>query len=70
MIDLTLNLSKGLSVCNNLKAVITTACEIFDEISMIDLIILTLSEGHRAKLDWQTPLCYMSVIYVKTVQLP
>ena len=37
---------------------------------MIDLS-LTLSEGHRAKLtppmDWQTPLCYMSVIHLEAV---
>ena len=44
--------------------------EIFSETVMIDLIV-TFSKGHRAKLtsplDWQTPLCYMSVIHLEAV---
>ena len=54
----------------HLNAAAIIFSEIFNETVMIDLN-LTLSEGHTAKLipplDWQIPLCYISVIHLKAV---
>ena len=54
----------------HLKAVTAIVKEISDETVMSDVIV-TLSEGHRAKLtpplDCQPPFSYMSVIHLKAV---
>ena len=51
---------------------VSMAKEIFDETVMVNLIV-TLSEGHRAKLTppkyCQSPLCYMSIIHVTPVNI-
>ena len=54
----------------HLKAVTTTVSQIFSK-TVINDLILTFSEGHRAKLiqpmDCQAPLSYMSVICLEHV---
>ena len=60
----------------HLNAVTTTVSQIFSE-TVINDLILTYLEGHRAKLiqpiqlillvDYQASLCYMSVIHLETV---
>ena len=55
-----------------LEAVTITVTEIFYETVMSDLIV-TFSEGHRAKLtiqlDCQPQLCYMSVLHLNAVTI-
>ena len=54
----------------HLKAVTVIVNEVFNKTVICDLI-LTFSEGHRAKrtppVDCQTPTYYMSVIHLKAV---
>ena len=56
----------------HVKAVTIIVKEIFNEAVMSDLIV-TLCEGHRAKLtlpvDCQPPLSYMSVIHLRAVTI-